>query len=262
MIDNATGHASKHDSEVTAADFAAVKRRGMIDALGVPAFSIFANMTGFSAIARAAGFDISQAMVTSALVWGMPGQVAMASLHMAGASAMVIFTAVALANMRMLLMVVSGMDMTGLRDQPMPFWKKMGLMQMLAITSWVHIGQVEDKYTKPQLLRYFTGFASMIYIAGIFGTGFGYYLSDYVSDDVLRVILAITPMYILMMVVTARQSLNRYAGLWGGVLCPLSYPLIGEWGILLGGIVGGTMVVLIDQRQKKKAQNKEGAHHG
>ena len=76
-------------------DFATAKKRGAIDALGIPAYSIFANMTGFSAIAREAGFDINQAMVTTALVWGMPGQVAMASLHMAGASAMVIFTAVA-----------------------------------------------------------------------------------------------------------------------------------------------------------------------
>ena len=230
------------------------QRRGAIDALGVPGFSIFANMTGFSAIAREAGFDISQAMVTSALVWGMPGQVAMASLHMAGASALVIFTAVALANMRMLLMVVSGMDMTGLRDQPMPFWKKLGLMQMLAITSWVHVGQVEDQYTKPALLRYFIAFATVIYIAGIIGTGFGYFISDFVSDDVLRIILAITPMYILMMVVTARQKLNRYAGLCGGILCPLSYPLIGEWGILLGGVMGGTLVVVIHHRQKTKGQ--------
>ena len=208
-------------SENNPINFATAKKRGAIDALGVPAFSIFANMTGFSAIAREAGFDISQAMVTTALVWGMPGQVAMASLHMAGASAMVIFTAVALANMRMLLMVVSGMDMTGLRDQKMPFWKKMALMQMLAITSWVHVGQVEDQYTKAELLRYFTAFAMVIYVAGILGTGFGYYLSDYVSDDVLRIILAITPMYILMMVVTARQSFNRYAGsLWRNFMPP------------------------------------------
>ena len=101
----------------------------------------------------------------------------------------------------------------------------------------------------------------MIYIAGILGTGFGYYLSDYVSDDVLRIILAITPMYILMMVVTARQSLNRYAGFLGGILCPLSYPLIGEWGILLGGIVGGTMVVMIDQRLKARNSAANGEHN-
>ena len=234
-------------------DMQVAKRRGIKEALGVPALSIFANMTGFAAIAREAGFDVSQAMVTSALVWGMPGQVAMASLHMAGASALVVFTAVALANMRMMLMVVSGMDMTGLRDQPLPLWKKLGLMQMLAITSWVHIGQVDDQFSKPALLRYFIAFAAVIYIAGIIGTGFGYYISDFVSDDVLRIILAITPMYILMMVVTARQKLNRLAGLCGGILCPLSYPFIGEWGILLGGIIGGTLVVVIHQRISPKA---------
>ena len=221
-----------------------LRRKGALDAIGVPIFSIFANMVGFSAIARESGFDISQAMVTSALVWGMPGQVAMASLHMAGASALVVFTAVALANMRMLLMVVSGMDLTGLRDAPMVFWKKVLLMQMLAITSWVHIGQFEGQYSKQGLLYYFIGFAAMVYIFGILGTGVGYFITEWVSDDVLMVILAITPMYILMMVVNARQLVNRYAGLFGGLLCPLTYPMIGEWGIMLGGIVGGTLVVL------------------
>ena len=225
-------------------DLAALRRKGVVDAIGVPIFSIFANMVGFSAIAREAGFDISQAMATSALVWGMPGQVAMASLHMAGASALVVFTAVALANMRMLLMVVSGMDLMGLRDAPMAFWKKVALMQMLAITSWVHIGQFEGQYSKQGLLSYFIGFAAMVYLFGILGTGLGYYVTEWVSDDVLMVILAITPMYILMMVVNARQLVNRYAGLFGGLLCPLTYPMIGEWGIMLGGIVGGSLVVL------------------
>ena len=38
-----------------------------------------------------------------------------------GASLWVAFTAVALANMRMLLMTISGMEMLGLRDRDMGF---------------------------------------------------------------------------------------------------------------------------------------------
>ena len=229
---------------------------GFRQAIGIPAIGIFANMAGFAAIAREAGFDITQSMVTTLFVWGMPGQVAMASLHLAGASALVIFTAVALANMRMMLMVVSGMEMMGLKEQGLPFWKKLAFMQMLAITSWVFIGAIDDKYSKPVLLKCYLAFASVIYISGLLGTWLGYYISDYVSVDVLRVILAITPLYILMMVANARQIPNRFAGMIGGILCPMSYPFIGEWSILLGGFVAGGLIVLNHRFRRHSA--KEG----
>jgi predicted branched-subunit amino acid permease len=220
---------------------------GVWAAFSIPGVSIFANMVGFAAIARQAGFDLPMTLATTLLVWGMPGQVAMASLHIAGASLLVIFTAVALANMRMLLMSISGMEMMALNEGRHPFWQKVLLMQMLAITSWVQIGMVEGRYSKPGLVRYFAGFASVIYALGMLGTLAGYYLSDWASPDVLRAVLVITPLYILLMVINARRMLNRVAGVAGGALCPVFYPVLGEWSILIGGIAAGTMVVMADR---------------
>lgn len=200
-------------------------------------------MVGFSAIAKEAGFGIAETLATTVLVWGMPGQVAMVSLHMAGASALVIFTAVTLANMRMLLMTISGVEMMGFKYHPIPFWKRLLLVQMLAITSWVQLGVVEDRYTPETLTSYFTGLGGLIFCAGIVGTITGYVMADLVPQDVLRAILVITPLYILMMVINARRIRNRLAGLAGGILCPLLFPLIGEWAILAGGLLGGTLVM-------------------
>ena len=45
---------------------------------------------------------------TSLGVWGMPGPVAFVSLYASGASIFLMFVAAALANMRMMLMVISG----------------------------------------------------------------------------------------------------------------------------------------------------------
>ena len=222
--------------------------RGMAAAIGVPGVSIFASMVGFSAIAREAGFDLPMAMATTFLVWGMPGQVAMASMHTAGASLMVIFSAVALANMRMLMMTVSGMPMLGINTPSVPFWRKLLLMQMLAITSWVQLGMLEGRLEPHRLLRYFIGFGLTLYALGMAGTVVGYFLSDWVNDDVLRAVLMLTPLYILLMVVNARRPINRIAGVAGGSLCPLLFPLAGEWSILVGGFAAGTLVVLADRR--------------
>ena len=55
----------------------------MIDALRAPCYALCVTMAGFSSIARESGFDFMMTLVTSLGVWGMPGQVAFASLYSA-----------------------------------------------------------------------------------------------------------------------------------------------------------------------------------
>ena len=53
---------------------------GIGDAVNVPGFALMSTMLGLASIAREAGFDVWMTMVTTATVFGMPGQVAFASL--------------------------------------------------------------------------------------------------------------------------------------------------------------------------------------
>ena len=221
----------------------AIIRAGIKAALGIPALSIFFTMLGFSALAREAGFTLEATLATTILVWGMPGQVAMVSLSMAEASLFVIFTAVSLANMRMLLMTISGMNMMGMKESNYSFFKKMLVMQMLAITSWIQLGVAEEQYSKSQLRPFFIGLATTIYIAGLLGTVLGFYMKDWLSFEVVLAVLVITPLYILLMVIKARRLIMRFAGVIGGTLCPLLFPLIGEWAIFVSGLVGGSLVL-------------------
>ena len=135
------------------------------------------------------------------------------------------------------------MDMLGLRDVKMGFIKKFLLMHLLAITSWVQIGKIQPDYTPPELLAYFKGNAGMIYVFGMSGTFLGYYLSELISPEALRAVIVITPLYILLMVINARVKDHRTAAILGGALCPLTFPVFGEWSILFAGIVGGSLVV-------------------
>ena len=102
-------------------------RRGAVDAVNIPGFALGSTMTGFAVIAKEAGFDFWMIVATTASVWGLPGQVAFASLYATGASLMLIFVAVALANMRMMLMV------TLRSQQPVecPGWKCFMTMEMI-----------------------------------------------------------------------------------------------------------------------------------
>ena len=170
-----------------------MRRIAAVDALRAPAYALGATMAGFATIAREAGFDVWMAVTTSALVWGMPGQVAFASLYSAGASLFIIFIAVTLANMRMLLMVVSAADMMHLQMHKLPLWRRIILMQCLAITSWAHLAVAETTYPRHLLLPYFQGFSLTLFACGMLGTVFGYFLPDLVPPDLLQIIIFITP---------------------------------------------------------------------
>ena len=152
--------------ELYALNASQTRRNAAIDALRAPCYALGITMAGFSTIAREAGFDFWMTLMTSLGVWGMPGQVAFASLYSAGASLFIIFVAVSLANMRMLLMVISAADMMHLKSHNLPLWKRIFWMQFLAITAWANLGLAQQKYPSHLLLPYYQGFALTIFVFG------------------------------------------------------------------------------------------------
>ncbi len=218
---------------------------GIRDGVNVPGFALMSTMIGFASIAREAGFDVWMALATTATVFGMPGQVAFASLFAGGASLLLIFVAVSLANMRMMLMVISGSDILNLSAHNLPFWKRLLLMHFLAITSWAQIGYKSHQYPPPLLLTYYIGFSLTIFTFAMMGTLVGFYIADWIPPYILRLVIFVTPLYILLLVINARQTLNRLAAVIGGTLCPLIYPFIADWSILIAGVIGGSLAMLI-----------------
>ena len=116
-------------------------------------------------------------------------------------------------------------------------------MQCLAITSWAHLAVAETIYSRHLLLPYFQGFSLTLFASGMLGTVFGYFLPDMVPSNLLQIIIFITPIYIFLLITTARQKANRLAVALGGILCPVFYPLAEEWSIFLAGVVGGTLAI-------------------
>ena len=225
--------------------------KGILDAINVPGFALCSTMVGFSVIAKEAGFNIWMVIATTASVWGLPGQVALAGLYAVGSSLFLIFVAVSLANMRMMLMVVSGADILRLHSFKMPLWKRTLLMHFMAITSWAQIGFVQKKYPHPLLLNYYIGFSLTIFFFGILGTIIGFYLNEIISPDILRIIIFVTPLYILLLVINAKQTANRLSVVIGGTICPLIYPITNNWSILVSGIIGGSAAIIILHLKKK-----------
>ena len=224
--------------------------RGVFEASNIPGFALGGTMIGFSTIAKEAGFDLPMVVTTTTFVWGMPGQVAFATLYAGGASLFLIFVAVFLANMRMMLMVISGFSILRIDLHELSLWKKLLLMQLMAITSWAQIGNIKNKYPGSMLLFYYIGFSSTIFIFGITGTFIGFYINEFIDDKTLRIIIFVTPLYILLLVINSKESINRLAVVIGGFVSPALFPLIGNLSILVAGFLGGSLALIIYRGKK------------
>ena len=233
-------------------------RTGFIEALGIPGIALSGTMLGFGAIAREAGFNFFQATASTLLIWGMPGQVAMASLYAGGSSLFVIFTAVALANMRMMLMSISGADMLGLNTPHTPFYKKLFFIQFLAISGWAQLTYREAQYNKAELRQYYTGFTSILFMLALSGTMIGFMLDDLVPAHIKPLIIFVTPIYILLLLVNAKQTVNRWAGCFGGIICPLLYPVFSDWAIFIAGFTGASLAVLMMKFRQGQHKSEAG----
>jgi predicted branched-subunit amino acid permease len=208
-------------------------------------------MVGFAALAKGAGFDVWLVSATTLAVWGMPGQVAFASLYATGTSLTIIFLAVSLANMRMMLMVISGYNILQLNLHNIALWKKVLLMHIMAITSWAQISYIKDKYPPNLLLSYYIGFSITIYAFGLSGTIVGYFINYLVNTEILRAITFMTPLYILLLVINSKDKINRISVMLGGTIVPVIYPFLSEWSILLGGFLGGSIAFGFGLVEKK-----------
>jgi predicted branched-subunit amino acid permease len=118
-------------------------------------------------------------------------------------------------------------------------------MQGMAITGWAQLGFKQETIAPNDLLHYYKGFAATIYVFAISGTIIGFHLDNLIPEHVLRIVIFVTPLYLLLLIINAKQTTNKLAVVIGGTLCPLLYPLAGDWAILCAGFVGGTLSAFI-----------------
>ena len=85
----------------------------------------------------------------------------------------------------------------------------------------------------------------------------GYFLDDLLPPHILRLVIYVTPLYILLLLANAQQKINRLAGLFGAALSPFIYILAADWAILIAGFTGGTAALFIQLAQKASQVDKQ-----
>lgn len=208
---------------------------------------MFLQMASFAALARELQWSFSEILLSTYLIWGLPGQLAMVDMTASGASWLAVFMAVAMANARMAAMTVSAIPLLPYKS----YCIRLLAAQVMGITLWM--------YTREQLAQMamtirgprYIGFASLMLLVAGFGCVLGYFSHESLPPILYQLLVFLGPVFLLMLISAARMKEHRLTALLAGIFCFLSTPLTGTWAVIISGLLIGSLGYLMAGRQKE-----------
>lgn len=220
--------------------------RGIADAFRMPVWIIAASMTGFGSLSQDIGIPFGVAVASTAVVWGLPGQVAFVELFAVGAPVLAIVLASSMANLRFLPMSLSLMPL--FRADPGAWRWRYLLVAMMSVNTWALTLKRAPELGDGQRGPYYIGLSIVCMTAGVLGTALGYQLAERLPFYITVSLIFLNPMYFIFLFSTVRQRNCIIALVIGAVLGPLFHLLSPDWGLPFVGVIAGTAAFLIDRK--------------
>ena len=214
-------------------------QKAILDSLSLPAFILLTTMMGFGSLAHSAGFSPEMSVLATALIWGLPGQLAMVELTTSGQDLIAIIFACGLANARFFPMVVSFIPaMTRTKTS---FPKLVLYAQLLSINSWAICMRKFPEIDTDYRQLYFLVFAISILIAAISGTLLGYYASAVLPDAFVLGLIFLSPLFFALILSAVAGAGERASLILGCLVVPLVHRYFPSVDLLITGVVAGSL---------------------
>lgn len=224
------------------------------EAIGLPFAILLASFISFGTLASGSGFGLASALVSTAAIWGLPGQIAMAELYAAGVGAGAVVLAVAVANARFVLMAASFMPLLrpALKRKPAAYL----LVSLLSTFSWAAGRRVFPSLRPRQRLVYFQVYALVCISGAVIGTALGFLATASVPEPVQLGLLFINPLFFALVFADAKERHIVLSLLAGAVLGPSLHALTPDWGVVIAGFVAGSAAFYLGwQRPRGRARD-------
>ena len=206
-----------------------------------PAIALGCCFIAIGALLKNLGFNIQESIFSTMLTYALPGSLVMAESLLVGASLLNIFLAVWFVNARLYPMTVSLFPLMMHKSQPN--WKYYFSCHFIAVSAWLIMKSNYKKIPKKFRIDYWIGIGSATWSVAVLGTFIGFYVSEYLNKDMLIGLAILNPVYFLcMMVGAAKTTQITLSVLLGIILGPVFYYFSPEWSILLGGVVGLSLI--------------------
>ena len=225
--------------------------RGIRDACGLPALVLLASYIGFGSLARESGLHLIMVLSTTAGVWGLPGQIALAELYAAGTTMLTVALAVSFANARFLPMAVSFMPLLqgGVHRKG---WLYL-LVQLLSVNSWVAGLRVFPEMTANSRVCYFVVFGVTCMSAALLGTALGFFAVGSLPRPVTLGLIFLNPVFFALVFAGVRVRPVILALILGALLGPVLHLVAADWAILSTGLIAGTTAFWVSRRKHVKS---------
>jgi predicted branched-subunit amino acid permease len=241
-------------SSKTLSSFGSPRRaaaRGARRALGLPALILGATYVGFGSLVRESGLGLWHGLLSTASAWAAPGQIALVELYAVGASLLVIGTAVALSNVRLMPMTVALIP--ELRAPGTGRWKYYLAAHYIAVTGWAEAMRVCPGLKAEERLSYFVGFSATLWSVSLGATALGFYLAGTLPAYLTLGLVFVNPIYFMLVFVTDLSSRARMLALiLGAVLGPLLHLVTADWGLLLTGLLAGSVAFFGERAWRRR----------
>jgi predicted branched-subunit amino acid permease len=223
----------------------------MREALGVPAAVLASGYIGFGALAHDADFSLPLTLFSTMTIWALPGQIALIELRALGTAAPALVLAVMLTSARFLPMAVTLLPL--LRHPSYRPWHYYLAGHFVAMTGWAVAVRRCPTLPVEQRLPYFLGLTIALWLACLAGTAAGYFASGSLNEMVTLGLVFLNPVYfILILGGEVRHRLGVLALLCGALAGPLMQLLTPQWGLLVAGVLGGTIAFGVDRVWRKQ----------
>jgi predicted branched-subunit amino acid permease len=222
-------------------------RTGAAEALGAPALAMGATFLAFGAAVAEAGLPLAWALICSAAIYGMAGQLVLLGVATgAGGAVLPAVVAATAANARFLPMAVAIAPLLGPRR---PLWRRLLALPFIAITPWAPAMRRLPGLAEPDRLGWFLGFAFASWTAGLVATAAGHLLAPALPVALRAALLFTNPFYFaLLLAADLGRPGVRGAVIAGAAAAPLALWLGPAWGLLAAGLLGGTAAFLWSRR--------------
>lgn len=261
MVLTVTDDPAAHGS---AGAMAAVRARlasGAAAAIGAPALASAVSFLAFGAAAHAAGLGLCWTLAATFLVYGMAGQLVLldgAQVASAGGAALgtglvTVFGATA-ANARLMPMAVTLAPVLAPPVGGLRRWQLMLLAPFVALTPWVAAMRHLPALPRAQRVGWFLGFALATWaIVGV-AAGVGHGAATVLEPGLLAVLVFLNPLFFALSITTeVRRREPRLAIMAGGAAALACLDLGSGWGVLAGGLIGGTLAWGLTARSREAA---------
>jgi predicted branched-subunit amino acid permease len=225
---------------------AASFRFGMREGLGVPGIVLGASFIGFGSLVRESGLSLPFGMISTATGWALPGQLALVELYGAGAGLLAITLAVALTNARLLPMTISAMPLLRHPNHArILYWIA---AHFIAVTGWAQLMRRAPILGPEHRLPYYFGLTLTLWFISLAATAVGWELAGQVPQPVTLGLVFLNPLYFMLLFLADIAGRARMLALgFGAALGPLLHLITPGWGLMLCGLIAGTLAFALDR---------------